>query len=69
MSDTRPSFGGNTANQRKQLAAIWKRKDRNGNEYFTMSIDIDGKSVNLIAFQNQSKKEGSKQPDFIAYGD
>lgn len=68
--DKKPSFGGSggsTSNRAKEIAALWKKTDKNGNEFFSVKVKLDGKEVNLNFFKNRAKEEGSNQPDFKAY--
>jgi len=66
----KPSFGGTSGagakTQRTEIGALWKKLDRNGNEYFSAKVKINGKDINLNFFQNR-RKEKPTQPDFQAF--
>ena len=47
----------------KSIGGIWK-KEKNGNEYLSISIEIDGKKINTVAFKNDYKEAGDNKPDF-----
>jgi len=47
----------------KKIGAMWFRKSKNGNEYFSIQLDSKQK---YIAFKNKNKKE-DKHPDWIIY--
>ena len=46
-----------------QECAIWKRETKNGAEYLSGIVKINGQEFKLVAFQNE-KEPGSKKPDF-----
>ena len=49
--------------------ALWARKDKNGNDYFTGKVE--GEETKLVAFYNK-KRTGMKDPDinvFYRYGE
>lgn len=46
-----------------QECAIWKRYSKNGKEYLSGIVKINGKEFKIVAFQNE-KEEGSKKPDY-----
>ncbi|MDQ5987357.1 MAG: hypothetical protein CSYNP_03097 [Syntrophus sp. SKADARSKE-3] len=48
----------------KKIGALWKKEDKNGNEYFSGNLDLGVLgNVSLAIFPNKNK-EGEKQPDF-----
>jgi uncharacterized protein (DUF736 family) len=45
-------------------AAMWKKLDKNGKEYFSIAIELnDGSKVSLALFENKFKKQDN-HPDF-----
>lgn len=44
--------------------ALWARKDKNGNDYFTGKVE--GEETKLVAFYN-NKRSGMKDPDIIVF--
>lgn len=50
-------------NERKNNAAMWIKQDKNGNSYFNLSVEVDGKKYRFNVFKN-NKKENDKHPDF-----
>lgn len=58
------------AKDREELAVVWKRTDKNGEEYISVKVKLDKhKELNFKAFKNKSKKEGDAKPDMIAFKD
>lgn len=69
--NNKPTFGGaggNTASKRKEVAALWVKQDKNGNEYYSAKVSRNGEEFYLNFFKNRHK-DGPKQPDFRAYED
>ena len=55
-------------NKNPSVGAIWKRQTRNGQEMLSMELEIEGiGKVGFVAFKNDFKKEGDKQPDFKVF--
>ncbi len=50
-----------------QLGAIWKKTSQAGNDFYSGTITIDGKEVQIVLFKNDRKEIGSKQPDWRIY--
>lgn len=46
-----------------ELGALWRKQSKNGEDYFTGSIQVDGQKVEIVVFANRYKKS-DKQPDF-----
>lgn len=68
MND-KPSFGGKSGTnvvERKEVAALWVKQDRNGNEYYSAKVSRNGEEFYLNFFKNSHKK-APNQPDFRAY--
>lgn len=47
---------------KKNQIALWQKFDKNGKEYYSISVEIGGIKHSFRAFQN--KKSNDKQPDF-----
>lgn len=50
----------------KSIGAFWKKQSANGNEYYSGNIEIDGKKIYLVAFNN-TRKQTENQPDIQIY--
>ena len=46
----------------KSIGAMWIRKDKNGDNYFTMAL----KQESFVIFKNKNKKENN-HPDFYVF--
>ena len=46
----------------KSIGAMWSRKDKNGEEYFTMALGENS----YVLFKNNRKKE-DRHPDFYVF--
>jgi hypothetical protein len=42
--------------------ALWRRKSKNGKEYLSGIVKINGKSIKVVAFVNKKTKD--TQPDY-----
>jgi len=50
----------------KEIAALWKNKDKNGKTYYAGKLTLDGKTLDLLIFgKNEDSSEGS--PDYKFY--
>ena len=49
----------------KSIGAFWKKSGKNG-DFWTGQIEVDGKTVPLVMFVNNHKKE-SKHPDLKVF--
>ena len=47
-----------------KVGAGWKKTSRNGNEYISMNLKVNGNDVFLTLLENGYKKE-AKHPDYI----
>lgn len=63
----KPSFGRRTT-ERREVGALWRKKDKHGREYYSAKFKLEGKEINVRFFQNRSKKH-EMEPDFKAYDD
>ena len=43
--------------------AIWVRKDKNGNTYYSVSLEINGQKQNFAIFKNKTE-EHSRKPQY-----
>lgn len=57
----KPTFQ-NTKKPVSAKAAIWKKLTKEGAEYLSIKVTIDGEEYNISAFANEKKSENS--PDF-----
>jgi hypothetical protein len=48
----------------KDSAGLWRKYDKNGKEYYYLSVSIGDKKYQFNCFQNKFKNEGDKTPDF-----
>jgi len=48
--------------EKKDIGAIWIMKSRNGKNYLSMSIEIDGEKRQFVAFKNHKRKD--THPDY-----
>ena len=48
--------------EQEDIGAIWIMKGRNGKEYLSISIEINGKKQSFVAFKNHKSKP--QHPDF-----
>ena len=44
-----------------ELAALWKNRSKDGKTYLAGNL---GRGARLLIFENQNKREGSKDPDY-----
>jgi len=47
----------------KSIGALWKRTSKGGFGYLAGNIQVDGKTIKLVVFENSAKKE-AKHPDY-----
>lgn len=46
------------------IGALWAKKTRNGDDFFTGSIELNGEKTNIVVFYNKSKIKNEKAPDY-----
>ena len=51
--------------ENKSIGALWVKTSAKGNKFYSGNIEIDGKKIMLVAFDN--KKESENQPDIRIY--
>ena len=51
--------------KQKSIGAFWVKTSNKGNKFYSGNIEIDGKKIMLVAFDN--KKEKENQPDIRIY--
>ena len=49
--------------ENKSIGGLWK-KEKNGHEYLSGQIEIDGVKHNFVCFKNSFKKDGDNKPDY-----
>jgi len=49
--------------QEQSIGALWSKQSKGGANYFSGSIEIEGKKTQIVVFKNQFKKE-EKHPDW-----
>lgn len=54
---------------KKNNGGIWETKGREGETFFSGSIDLDGNSYKFKAYKNKFKKPGERTPDYQIYLD
>jgi uncharacterized protein (DUF736 family) len=54
-----------TMEKQKSIGAFWVKTSNKGNKFYSGNIEIDGKKIMLVAFDN--KKEKENQPDIRIY--
>jgi len=47
----------------KSIGALWKRTSKKGVEYFSGTIQMGNKTIQIVVFKNSNKKE-AKHPDY-----
>lgn len=47
-----------------QKCAIWRKASKNGNEYLSGIVGIDGVEYKIVAFANKFKDQGTNRPDY-----
>jgi len=52
--------------KREQIGAVWVKKTKNGEQYLTFTVKLDGQEHSLIAFKNRWKKNET-QPSFLIF--
>ena len=54
--------------KRKEVAVIWKKVGKTGEEYLNIKINVDnGDPIWLNAFLNKQKHGEESRPDYIAF--
>jgi hypothetical protein len=43
--------------RRNDIGALWPRFDKFGKEYFTGHIEIDGKKIDIVVFENTFRRK------------
>jgi len=51
--------------ENKSIGALWAKTGNKGNKFYSGNIEIDGKKIMLVAFDN--KKEKENQHDIRIY--
>lgn len=46
-----------------KIGALWTKKTRNGGEFFSGTIELDGKQVRIVVWPTREKKS-EKSPDY-----
>jgi len=49
--------------KQKSIGGLWAYKAKNGTDYFSGKIELDGKVTQIVAFYNGNKKN-PKEPDY-----
>jgi uncharacterized protein (DUF736 family) len=57
-----------TKEYKKDVGAVWVKKDKNGDNFLTISLKTDGKELRFVAWKNKQKTE-TKHPSFRIYPD
>ena len=52
--------------ENKSIGAFWKKTSASGNKYWSGTIEIDGKKIQIVAFPNERKSKDI-QPDVNIY--
>ena len=47
----------------KKIGALWTKKTRNGGEFYTGSIELEGKQTRIVIWPTREKKT-EKSPDY-----
>lgn len=76
---TRPTFGAGTAKRTednvavpkekkkyKEVAAVWVKQTKAGDDYLSFRVKIDGKEHNFRAYKNKYKNNDSARPDYVS---
>lgn len=51
--------------RKETFGGIWKKKDKNGATYLSLSVEENGVKTAYLAFANKLKQPGENTPDFI----
>ena len=46
-----------------KIGALWTKKTRNGGEFFSGTIELDGKQIRIVVWPTREKKS-EKSPDY-----
>lgn len=52
--------------QNTSLGALWGKKTKNNDDYYTGNVEINGQKVKIVVFQNK-RKNNESSPDLIIY--
>jgi hypothetical protein len=44
--------------------ALWRKTAQSGKEFLSGIVKVDGQDYKVVAFLNEDKEDGSKQPDY-----
>jgi len=50
-------------NQEQSIGALWSKQSKNGANYLSGSVEIDGKKTQIVVFKNKFKEQ-DKHPDW-----
>ena len=54
--------------KKRELGALWKQSNSNGNQYYSGTIKGSGdETIKIVCFPNKFKDESSNQPDIRIY--
>jgi len=48
-------------------SAVWIRKTKDGEQFLSIKIKVEGKEFNTVAFKNKKRKEGDRTPHFAFF--
>ena len=51
---------------RKSIGALWQKKTKTGDDFFTGNVEINGKKTDIIIFFSRNKKK-SNYPDALIF--
>jgi hypothetical protein len=57
----------NNNNKPMPVGAMWIKESKKGNKFVSISLEVMGTKYSFVAFKNNFKEEGSKQPDYKIY--
>lgn len=52
--------------KKKNVGGIWSKTSANGNQYLSISLEINGVKQNFVAFKND-KGDNEKRPDYSVF--
>lgn len=52
--------------KKKSIGGIWAKQSANGNQYLSLSLEINGVKHNFVAFKND-KGDNEKRPDYSVF--